>query len=343
MNWLRRFTTWAGQQSAPHPRRTRLAPAFDSLEGRQLLAAWPAHVFAPYVDVESDSRTDLDLVGLSKASGVKYFNLGFITAGRNGDPVWGNAANTLNSPDFGTTLVKSIAGLRARGGGVAVSFGGAAGTELALANNSVAALKAQYKKVIIKYNLNHIDFDIEGSALNDKASIDRRSQAITGLQKAAAAAGKRLFVSFTLPVNPTGLEANALYVLQSARKYGVKFSTVNIMAMDYGDANAPKPAGKMGTYAIQAATSVYGQLRTLLGAGPSNSQLWGMIGVTPMIGKNDVADEVFDLNAARQLTTFATKKGVGELSMWSLDRDNRATVKTPTDYAFSKVFEGFSR
>ena len=148
-------------------------------------------------------------------------------------------------------------------------------------------------------------------------------------------------MSFTLPVNPTGLESNALYVLSSARKYGVKFATVNIMAMDYGDGVATKPANKMGTYAIQAATSVFTQLRKVMGSSPSSSQLWEMIGVTPMIGTNDVHDEVFDLNAARQLTTFAKQNGLGEISMWALDRDNRATVGTSTNFAFSKVFEGF--
>lgn len=302
---------------------------------------WPGHVFAPYVDIESDSDVDLDLVGLSRASGVRFFTLGFITADKNGNPIWGDPTNTLGSPDFGTKLVKSIAGLRARGGDVAISFGGASGTDLALANSTVSALKNAYQKVITKYSVTHLDFDVEGRAVDDKASIDRRSQAIAALQKSAAASGKPLTVSFTLPVDPTGLESNALYVLKSAQKYGVKFSIVNIMAMDYGDEPAPHPAGKMGTYAIQAANSVFGQLRKLLGPSPANARLWAMIGVTPMIGRNDVKSEVFDLNAARQLTAFAKQKGLGQLSMWALDRDNRATVGTPTNYAFSKVFESF--
>ena len=39
----------------------------------------------------------------------------------------------------------------------------------------------------------------------DRASVDRRNQAIAILQANAAAAGKTLHVSYTLPVLPTGL------------------------------------------------------------------------------------------------------------------------------------------
>ena len=107
----------------------RCRPTLESLEGRVLLAtypiAWPGHVFAPYIDETTDSATDMNLVGLSQASGVKFFTLGFITSDRRSNPVWGDAANTLTSRDFGTTLVNSINALRALGGDVAISFGGA--------------------------------------------------------------------------------------------------------------------------------------------------------------------------------------------------------------------------
>ena len=97
---------------------------------------------------------------------------------------------------------------------------------------------------------------------------------------------------------PTGLTADGLYVLQSALEYGVKLAGVNIMTMDYGDGAAPNPQGQMGTYAIDAAESLFAQLRTLYGPAPTNAQLWQMVGVTPMIGLNDVTSEIFDLAAA---------------------------------------------
>ena len=135
------------------------------------------------------------------------------------------------------------------------------------------------------------------------------------------AAGKELDVSFTLPVLPGGLAPDGLYVLHSALRYGVKVGTVNVMAMDYGDGAAPAPQGEMGAYAIQAATSLFGQLRGLYGAAPTDAQLWHLIGVTPMIGLNDVTTETFTPQDAQQLLAFARQKGLGELAMWSLNRD----------------------
>ena len=152
------------------------------------------------------------------------------------------------------------------------------------------------------------------------------------MQQTAAAAGKTLDVSFTLPVLPTGLTSDGLYVLQSALKYGVKIGTVNVMAMDFGDSAAPNPQGQMGTYAIDSAQSVYTQLGGLYGSTLSSSQLYGMIGVTPMIGVNDASDEVFEPADASQLVAWAEKVGLGELSFWSLARDQEdptALSRTP--------------
>ena len=316
----------------------RCRPTLECLEERSLLSPYPiSHVFAPYIDETTDSATDLDLVGLAKALGVKYFTLGFITSDTKSNPVWGNPANTLTSRDFGTTLANSINGLRAFGGDVSISFGGAGSKELAQTIMSPTLLQAAYQKVVSKYGVTHLDFDIEGPAITDNASIDRRSLALAGLENA----NPNLSISFTLPVLPTGLDSHGLYVLKSALARGVTFSTVNIMAMDYGDGAAPKPSGKMGSYAIQAAQATAIQLARLQGKGAPDRMTWSMIGVTPMIGVNDVRTEIFDTKAAQELTNFAKSQGLGFLSMWSVDRDRRAISGGPSDYAFSMIFEGY--
>ncbi len=315
---------------------------------------WPAHVFAPYVDMTLTPMTNL--ASIAENEGVKYFSLAFITADSHGQPSWGGYLSyEVNGGAFDQAIRAQINALRGLGGDVAVSFGGAAGQELAQVITSVPALTSAYQAVINAYQLTRIDFDIEGAAEADHASIDRRSQAIAALQATAAAQGKTLQVSFTLPVLPSGLTSDGLYVLQSALKYGVKITAVNVMAMDYGDSAAPNPAGRMGTYAIDAATSVYGQLQTLYGTSLSSAQLWGMIGVTPMIGLNDDTSEVFDQAAAAQLLAFAEQKGLGEIAMWSLNRDqadpsgkavsyvddtSSSIVQTP--YQFSKILEAFT-
>ncbi|MDR3633988.1 MAG: cellulose binding domain-containing protein [Isosphaeraceae bacterium] len=310
---------------------------------------WPAHVFAPYVDMTL--YPTYNLVTAMQTAGVKYFTLAFIVAGPSNVPAWGGYSTyEVNGGSFDQSIQAQINQVRQLGGDVSVSFGGENGTELAQAITSVSALTAAYQQVITAYGLTHIDFDIEGAAVADNASIDRRSQAIAALQQAATAAGKTLDVSFTLPVLPTGLTANGLYVLQSALKYGVKISMVNVMAMDFGDSTAPNPQGQMGTYAIDSAQSVYTQLSGLYGTTLSSTQLWGMIAVSPMIGVNDASDEVFGFSDANQLVAFAEKVGLGGLSFWSLTRDQEdpngaltyaeynssSLVQTP--YEFSEIF-----
>jgi hypothetical protein len=314
---------------------------------------WPARVFAPYVDMTL--YPTFNLVTAMQTAGIKYFTLAFITADSNDEPAWGGYTEyEVNGGSFDQSIRTEISQVRAAGGDVSVSFGGEAGSELAQVITSVPALTAAYQQVITAYGLTHIDFDIEGAAVADDASIDRRSQAIAALQATAAAAGKTLGVSFTLPVLPSGLTSNGLYVLQSALKYGVKISTVNVMAMDYGDSAAPNPSGQMGTYAIDAAQSTFTQLGTLYGTTLSTSQLWGLVGVTPMIGVNDQSDEVFEFSDAGQLLAFAEKVGLGEISMWSLGRDQEdpagalsyaeddssSLVQTP--FEFSDIFNAFT-
>src|SRR4029079_15096457 len=87
---------------------------------------------------------------------------------------------------------------------ITISFGGAAGQEAALTASSAASLQAEYQSVIDRYHVNSLDFDIEGAAVQDQHSITLRDHAIAGLQ----AANPGLTISYTLPVLPTGLNAD---------------------------------------------------------------------------------------------------------------------------------------
>ncbi len=289
--------------------------------------AWPTHYYAPYVD--STLWPLYDFVSTAKSSGLRYFTLAFITADTSNKPAWGGYAEyDVGTTDYDAGMKNNIAALRAIGGDVMVSFGGAAGHELAEVITDVNSLTAAYQSVVTAYGLTHIDFDIEGAAVADHASIDRRSQAIAKLQQAAIAAGQKLDVWFTLPVLPSGLTADGLFVIQSALRNGVSIAGVNIMTMDYGDSAAPNLAGHMGDYAIQAATSLFGQLKTAYNGTLSDSQLWAKIGLTPMIGMNDLTSEVFTQADAQKVLTFAQQRGIDRISMWSLNRDYQNSAGT---------------
>jgi hypothetical protein len=303
-------------------------------------AASAAPPVAPYVDM---TLGGFNLQSASHATGVKAYSLGFVVADGGCKAAWGGV-----QPVSGAPFAGDISALRADGGEVIPSFGGQAGTELALACLSASALAAQYESVITTYHLTSIDFDVEAGSLGAPASIDRRSQAIKLLEHAH----RKLQVSLTLPVLPTGLDPDGLAVVRSAIKHGARIDVVNLMTMDYGDGAAPHPAGRMGTYAIDAAKAVHNQLAKLY-PHVHRTALWRMVGVTPMIGVNDTSDEVFQLADARQLIKFARGKHLGRLAFWAATRDHQCSGGAQssaqddcssvlqTNWAFSRAFAAY--
>ncbi|MFE2104734.1 cellulose binding domain-containing protein [Kitasatospora sp. NPDC059463] len=268
--------------------------------------------FSPFVD--TSLYPPYDLVATAKASGVKDFNLAFVVSGGGCTPKWGGVSDLAAD-----AVAAQIGALRAIGGDVRVSFGGANGSEPALACTSAADLAAVYQKTVDAYGLTKIDFDVEGGAIANAAANTRRAQAIVQLQKNAAAKGKALEVSFTLPVLPSGLTQEGVNLIADAKNNGVAISAVNVMAMDFGDGVAPNPQGQMGKYAIAAATATQAQVKSVLGL--DDAAAWRKVAVTPMIGVNDVASEVFTVADAKQLADFAKSKHLAWLSMWSGTRD----------------------
>jgi hypothetical protein len=299
--------------SAPSSPPASPAPSGSPVTGSPGAPVAGAAGFAPYVD--TTLYPAFSLTSVAQATGVKQFNLAFVVADGSGGsaactPSWGGVYAMGADP-----TAAQISALRAMGGDVRISFGGEDGSELAQTCTSVSQLEAAYQEVVSTYDVNKIDFDIEGAAQDDSAANSRRDQALADLQ----AADKGLQISFTLPVLPSGLTSDGLSVLTGAVKAGVQVSAVDVMAMDYGDSPAPDPAGNMGTYAIDAATATDAQVATALSI--SDASAWSRVAVTPMIGQNDETDEVFTAANAQQLEQFAASKHLAWLSMWSAARD----------------------
>jgi cell division septation protein DedD len=281
--------------------------------------------FAPYVD--TSLFPPFSLTTAATDAGVKEFNLAFVVSGGGCTPEWGGVTAIGDDP-----VAAQISALRAMGGDARVSFGGEDGSELAQTCTSASQLAAAYQQVISAYDLNQVDFDIEGAALDDTAANTVRDQALAQLQ----AQDQGLQVSFTLPVEPSGLTQDGISLLGGAVSAGVQISAVNVMAMDFGDANAPDPATMMGTYVIDSATATDAQLASVLGI--SDAAAWSKVAVTPMIGQNDQADEVFTLSDAQQLETFAASNHLAWLSMWSAGRDQEcASPQTSAEPTCSGV------
>jgi hypothetical protein len=288
-------------------------------------ALWGSSFFAPYVDMGLYPVPDLD--GLARQYGVGLLTLGFLQATPNGELGWaGLEALSLTSNNEQAEAIRSeIEALRASGGDVMVSLGGAAGVSLAQMYRQkglgVEALAQSYGDAVDRLGLRKLDFDIEGAAIAEPETLRLQMQATALLQQSHP----DLDVWLTLPVLPQGLTADGLNTVRIALEQGARIDGVNVMAMDYGDNAAPPALKSMGAYAIDAATATHGQLVDLFAAA-GQSFGWGQLGVTPMIGTNDVTTEVFTLADAQLLEDFARDKGLGMLSMWSLTRDNPGTV-----------------
>ncbi|MDO8189120.1 cellulose binding domain-containing protein [Conexibacter sp. JD483] len=270
--------------------------------------------YAPYVDMTLYPQ--FPLARAATTPGLRQVSLAFVVSGGPCAAKWGGVT-ALDDP----WISGQIAAFRAAGGTPIVSFGGAINQELALTCSSVDALAAEYRRVIEATGSRDLDFDIEGSAQGDAASLERRAKAIARLQSEGAAAGRPVRVSFTLPVMPSGLTADGLRVLRNAIDNGVDVGTVNVMAMDYFDPSL-NVTGRMGDLAIEAATSLQRQL-TALYPNRSAARLWKMVGVTPMIGINDNPAEIFTIADATKLTAFANQSGLGRLAIWSANRDSQ--------------------
>ena len=303
---------------------------------------WPTHYFAPY---NFQPSTQTNLIALSQHTGTKFYTLAFIINGKGKtcDATW-NAIQPI-----GSWMQSRIAALQAAGGDVSPSFGGAAGVEIANSCTTVKSLEAQYQSVVTAYHLTHLDFDIEGKTLLNTHGNDLRNKAIAALQQQAAMHGQQLKISYTLAVNVTGLPQKGIDLLKNAIQNGVKVSVVNIMTMDYYNKNAP--GNQMGQNAIKAAKSLFKQLQSLYPS-KSASELWAMIGLTPMIGMNDDHKEIFTLQDARMVLNFAEQQNIALLSFWDVQRDHQCTngKKPPNSctgvkqqpYQYDQIFAAFT-
>ncbi|WP_454293313.1 carbohydrate-binding protein [Salana multivorans] len=290
-----RFQWWEDQRAAGHA-----TPWFAAYVDT---TAVPAHAFE-----SPQAEEDRNVV------------LAFIVAESPTDCTasWGTYQTTTEAQDE-LDLDRRIARLRQAQGDVVVSFGGEANSELALACDDVEELTAQYQAVLDRYRPTAIDFDVEGEALADAASRERRAEAVAQLQ---AARSEPLAIWLTLPVGPDGLTPDGVATVRAFLEAGVRLDGVNAMTMNYTGQDA---ADDQARVAIASLRVMHRQLKAIYadrGTPIGDQTAWRMVGATPMIGQNNVPGEVFTLEDARTLNEFALEVGIGRMSLWSANRDH---------------------
>jgi len=193
-----------------------------------------------------------------------------------------------------------------------ISTGGARGSFSCGSDEGMERFIARYASP----HLRGLDFDIE---------TDQSPELIASLMRRIAAAQQRhpgLKVSFTLATwaasdgSRASLNALGDTVIAALRDAGLTDYYLNLMVMDYGEASPSvcvvvDARCDMGRSAEQAVRNVHERYGIAL----------DRLGVTPMIGVNDVTSNVFTLDDARRLARFARDNGLAGLHFWSLDRD----------------------
>lgn len=306
--------------------------------------------FAAYVDVTSTPSYSFEKPSSDEAQDVV---LSFIVSSHTEPcvPTWGGYY-TMDEAAVSLDLDRRIARLQQQGGRIAVSFGGAVNSELALLCTDDDLLFDAYKSVIERYNINTIDLDLENTGLTDREAAKRRADVVAKLQADYLSRDEHLAVWLTLPVAPHGLTIDGTDAVAQILESGVDLAGVNVMTMDYGGSKDERDS--MFEASRKALTETHRQIGVLYeqaGISLSSGSVWKKIGATPMIGQNDVLNEIFTLEDARALNQFAQEKGVGRMSMWSANRDipcgeNYVDVKVVSDvcsgveaptYSFTKT------
>ena len=142
---------------------------------------WPAHVFAPYVDMTLYPTYNLVTAMQIRRHQVLHARLhhgrfqqragvGRLCRVRGQRRVFRPVDPHADQRRFARSAATSACRLAAK-----------RGRSWPQVVTNVQTLTADYQQVITAYGLTHIDFDIEGAAVADNASIDRRSQAIAAL------------------------------------------------------------------------------------------------------------------------------------------------------------------
>ena len=274
--------------------------------------------FAPYVDVTLAPTYQFQSTDDDPA---QQSVLGFVVASSatKCTPSWGGAYS-LTTANQALAMGSRIAQLQQEGEQAIVSFGGQAHTSLDVACPTAAALAASYESVVSAYQLTTIDLDIEGAALGNYAAEQRRAQAIAVLEHQ----DPQLSVWLTLPVEPAGLQDNALSVISAMLQAHVTLAGVNVMTMDFS--SPPATGSTMAQLAEAALNTTHGQLGRLFsqyGVRLDSEQIWQKLGATVMIGQNDMQGQNFTVGDANTLVSFAAKNRLGRVSMWSVNRDSQ--------------------
>ena len=273
--------------------------------GGALTANW--YESAPYYYVLDSAAPDPGQV--ISATGEKAYELAFLLAPSGGGctPTW-DGTDPVSSDTQVSALISEI---RADGGDVSASAGGATGNKLGQECGTPAATAAAYQSVITKYGLHAIDFDIEEPEIESSSSVANELGAAQILQ----ANNPGLFVSITMPTATSGANYFGQLLLNESKSLGFVPDDYSLMPFDNGFSGG---AASQQT----ALTDFNAQLVSTFGW--TSAQAWNHEGFSGMNGRSDTGEYFYQADFASMLT-FAEQHNMSRYTFWSLNRDQQCS------------------
>ncbi len=152
---------------------------FDRWHAAQATEREPAW-FAAYTDVTATPAFAFEDVKSAKGRNVM---LSFVVADHDDacSPTWGSYYSLQGAADQ-LDLDRRVAACSSSTARSGVSFGGLANDELATTCTKASDLLGAYRKVVDRYDLSTVDYDVEGDDLTNRAAGERRAKAVAALQ-----------------------------------------------------------------------------------------------------------------------------------------------------------------
>jgi chitinase len=302
----------AAPAAAPAPAaHTTPQPAPTRAGARAPDGPLPTVRVAPYVDLTTPPLPDLGAT--AAASGQRDVVLAFILAGASCTPTWGGT-----TPIDDPAVLRSVAGIKARGGTPTVSSGGAVGTYLETRCPDARSLANAYEKALDAVGTDHLDIDVETDT-GREVSVERIAEALALLQHER---GTRVTLTVQVEDATTGMTDTAKDLVRAVSDQGVA-ARVNLMVMNFS------ASGSWSRAMLDAAAA---STRTLEAMWPGSepADVAARVGVTLMLGRNDT-DATTTLADAQAVVAGAKAAGYGFVGEWSLLRDNGGCAGTDTE------------
>jgi hypothetical protein len=281
------------------------APVYSPYKDTSINLNWNSFVISSTINDQAQSLFNEDGSTLLQP-GNQTITLAFAT-GECGTENWGGV-------DASSLANANLPRIEKSGLNYIISTGGAAGAFTCSSTEGMRTFLNRYN-----YTSEHfagLDFDIEGGY--DEEKIKSLINITAQLQKEHP-----FRVSLTLATLATSggtLNQLGIWAVNAANAAGLDYN-INLMVMDFGNYGCQTNAN--GTCDMAASAEFATQEVSQMYYIPLNR-----IELTPMIGDNDVRNEVTTVADMTRIATYVKDNGLAGLHYWSFDRDTPCTPAT---------------